>query len=179
MPKSKLYLILIAGLALIFAGLITSCSKGENFTLAPDFTLQALHGEKVTLSDSRGKPVMLVFWSIDCPYCVYQIPFIQGVYNTWSKAPLQILAINVGDRAEAVSQFATSNNMTFPILLDPDKKTAQAYGIPGVPVTFFIDTQGMVQAYKPGAFQSQQELEVGLDSLYPSLTGTPPIKKGK
>ena len=102
---------------------------------------------------------------------------IQGVYDTWSKGPLQILAINAGDRAAAVSQFVTSNNMTFPILLDPSKKTAQAYGIPGVPVTFFIDTQGMLQAYRLGSFQTQQELEVDLDTLYPSLTGTSPVNK--
>jgi peroxiredoxin len=145
--------------------------------LAPDFTLQTLNGEKITLSDFRDKPVMLTFWRIDCPSCETQIPFLQGFYGTWSKAPLKMLTINAGDKAAAVSDFAARKNITFPILLDPDKKTAQAYGIPGVPVTFFIDTKGTVQAYKLGAFQSQQELEVGLDSLYPSLIGTPSTEK--
>ena len=173
MSRRKLFLILIAVLAVIFASLSASCgNEEEDSLLAPDFTLQALDGEKITLSDFRGKPVMLTFWRIDCPSCEAQIPFLQGFYNTWSKAPLGMITINTGDKAAAVSDFAASKNITYPILLDPDNKVAQYYGIPGVPITFFIDAQGVVQAYKLGPFQSQQEIELGLDSLYPSLTGT-------
>jgi peroxiredoxin len=177
MTKSKWYLILIALLALVLAGLVTSCSKEDNSTRAPNFTLKTLDGNTVTLSDFRGRPVMLVFWRIACPSCEYQKPFIQGLYDARSKAPLELLTINTGDKPLAVSQYAASSNITFPILLDPGSKVTQAYGIPGVPVTIFIDINGTVQAYKIGPFQSQKELEAGLDTIYPSLIGTPTTEK--
>ena len=171
MTKNKRYLILLIGLALALASLLMSCAKEDNNVRAPDFTLKTLNGESITLSDLRGTPVMLVFWRIACPSCEYQRPFIQGLYDAESKAPLELLSINAGDKALAVNQYTASNNITFPILLDTDGKVTQAYGIPGVPVTIFIDINGNMQAYKIGPFQSQKELEVGLDTIYPSLTG--------
>lgn len=169
-------MILIAGLILILAGLFTSCSKEDDASRAPDFTLQTLDGMTVTLSNLRGKPVMLTFWSIDCPACVSQIPFLNGFYDA-GKSRIELVTINAGDNPLAVKDFVIAHEIKFPVLLDRWKKTAQAYGIPGVPVTFFIDTQGIIKAYKLGAFQSQNELEVGLDTMYPSLIGAPTTKK--
>lgn len=177
MTKGKWYLVLLAGLVLVLASLLTSCTKEDNSKRAHNFTLETLNGESITLSDFRGTPVMLVFWRIACPSCEYQKPFIQALYDNKSKAPLEILSINIGDKALAVSQYAASGNITFPILLDTGGKVTQAYGIPGVPVTIFIDINGIMQAYKIGPFQSQEELEVGLDTIYPSLVGASTTEK--
>ena len=177
MTKRTWYLVLRAVLALVLISSLTACAQEDNAARAPNFTLKTLKGESITLSDLRGTPVMVVFWRIACPSCEYQKPFIQALYDTEPKAPLEILSINIGDKALAVSQYAASSNMTFPILLDTGGKVTQAYGIPGVPVTIFIDINGIMQAYKIGPFQSQKELEIGLDTIYPSLIGVQTTEK--
>jgi peroxiredoxin len=175
MSRGKWYSILIIGAILLFGSLAVSCTSRNE---APNFTLQTIDGKKVSLSEFRGKPVMLTFWSINCPGCVSQIPSLQAFYVARPNKTVELLAIDVGDNPIAVNQFVSDNNLTFPILLDPGQKVAQAYGIPGVPVTFFIDYHGLAQAYKLGPFQSQDEIEKAIDSLYPALTGATSTTKG-
>jgi peroxiredoxin len=170
MSRCKWYLILTIGAILLFGSLAISCTPKSE---APNFTLQTIDGTKVSLSEFRGKPVMLTFWSINCPSCVYQLPFLEAFYAARPNKTVELLAINVGDNPIAVNQFVSDNNLTFPILLDPGQKVTQAYGIPGVPMTFFIDSRGLVKAYKPGPFQSRDDIEKAIDSLYPALTGAP------
>jgi peroxiredoxin len=82
----------------------------------------------------------------------------------------------VGDRAALVKEFVTSRRLTFPVLLDPEGRVAGAYGIIGVPMTFFIDAEGILRAYKIGAFQSQKEMESALMEVFPSLILAPKPK---
>jgi len=148
-----------------------ACDKqSEQASYAPDFTLPTIDGESVTLSDSRGKPVMLTFWAIQCPACGLQAPYIQAFYDEWSSEKIAVLTIDVGDSVAVAQDFVSSQGFTYPVLLDPQSRVAQAYGIPGVPVTFFINTEGIAKAYKIGPFQSPEEIESALDTVWPSLT---------
>ena len=164
-------LTLIMGLALVLASLFMACAKqSEQARLAPDFTLQDIDGESITLNDFRGKPIMLTFWAIQCPSCKVQAPYIQAFYDKWSSERVALLTINVGDSPAFVQDFVTQQGYTYPVLLDPQGKVAQTYGIPGVPITFFITTEGIAKAYKIGPFQSREEIEGALDTVWPSLT---------
>jgi len=155
----------------VLAGLFMACDKqSEEVPYAPDFTLQTIDGESVTLSDSRGKPVMLTFWAIQCPACGLQAPYIQAFYDEWSSEKIAVLTVDVGDSVGLAQDFVSSQGFTYPVLLDPQGKVAQAYAIPGVPVTFFIDAEGIAKAYKIGPFQSREEIESALDTVWPSLT---------
>jgi len=178
MKRHKWYTILIIGLALILLGSLAACNKSEEIPYAPDFSLKNTNGESVSLSDFRGKPVMLTFWKINCAACQFQIPYTQAFYNEWSSDTIAVLTVNVGDSASAVQNYVTSFGITYPILLDPQGKIAQTYGIPGVPVTFLIDSEGIMKAYKIGAFQSRQEIESALESVFPSLTLSPKTSVG-
>lgn len=178
MKRHKGYTILIIGLALILLGSLAACSKSEEVPYAPDFTLKSLNGETLSLSDFRGKPVMLTFWKIDCPACEVQMPHTQALYNEWQNEEIAVLTINVGDRAALVQEFVTSRRLTFPTLLDLQGKVAAAYGIIGVPTTFFIDAEGILKAYQIGPFQSQQAIESALKSVFPSLTLGPKTSVG-
>jgi len=174
MARHKRYLILVIGLALVLATLVVACGKkSEEVPYAPDFTLQTIGGESVALSGFRGKPVMLTFWETNCPACVFQMPYIQAFYNVWSSEKVAVLTINIGQPATVVQDFITSQGLTFPVLLDLQGRVAQAYGIPGVPVTFFIDAEGVVKAYKPGPFQSREQIESAIEAVFPSLTMSP------
>ena len=155
----------------MLATLVVACDKqSEQASYAPDFTLPTIDGESVTLSDFRGKPVMLTFWAIQCPACGLQAPYIQAFYDEWSSEKIAVLTIDVGDSVAVAQDFVSSQGFTYPVLLDPQSRVAQAYGIPGVPVTFFINTEGIAKAYKIGPFQSPEEIESALDTVWPSLT---------
>ena len=173
--------ILTAILVIIFVlGLITTgCqSKGDlNGGLgeapqigkpAPDFQFSNPDGQSVSLSDFRGKPVLINFWQIRCPDCRSEMPYIQQVYDEWSDKGLVILAINMGESSSKVSEFMKSYNLSFPVLLDKGGNVAQKYNIRGrIPVTFFIDEDGIIKRMKIGAFISAAEIENSLSEIMP------------
>ncbi len=178
MKGHKRYLILAMGLALVLISSTVACAKPEEVIYAPDFALQNINGEKVSLSDFSGKPVMLVFWKINCAACQFQIPYTQAFYDEWSSDKIAVLTINAQDSISSVQNYVTSLGISYPVLLDTTGRVAQYYGIPGVPVTFFIDAQGILKAYKIGAFRSQEEIEDAFKSVFPSLTLTPKTETG-
>src|SRR4030042_2087149 len=178
MKRHKGHLILTLGLALVFISLLLACSKHEDVPYAPDFTLQNINGETVSLSDFRGKPVMLIFWKINCAACKLQIPYTQALYDKWSSDTIAVLTINIEDSISAIQDYNTSLGITYPVLLDPAGKVAQTYGIPGVPLTFFIDDEGIIKAYNIGAFSSREQIEGALEEVFPSLILIPRIDTG-
>jgi peroxiredoxin len=121
---------------------------------------------------------MLTFWKINCAACQFQMPFTQALYEEQSGDTIAVLTINVGDSASSAQDYVTSRGLTFPVLLDRQGKVAQMYGLPGVPVTFLIDSEGIMKAYKIGAFQNQEEMESAINSVFPSLTPEPEIEPG-
>lgn len=124
----------------------TGLNKGQ---LAPDFTLTNLAGEEVTLSDLRGKNVILNFWATWCPPCEAEMPHFQNYYDQHAKEDnVEIIGVNVTyakEKVERVEQFVKSYKLTFPILLEPTEAVAKRYEIFTIPTTYMIDTEGKVQ----------------------------------
>ena len=133
--------------------------------LAPDFRLQSLDGQATSLSDLQGKPVLINFWATWCRPCVSEVPYIQEVYEEWSGKGLVVLAINIGESPSKVKEFLQSYNLSFPVLLDTKQDVAQKYNIRGIPTTFFIDKDGIIQDLRIGAFSSKAEIERSLSKL--------------
>ena len=102
--------------------------------LAPDFKLINLKGQEVRLSDYRGKPVMLNFWTY-CDICKEELPYIQSVYdNRGSLIPdLVILAVNVSQPADQVEEFVSYYGYTFDFLVDTWATVASDYYIHEIP----------------------------------------------
>ncbi|MGD0353158.1 MAG: redoxin domain-containing protein [Dehalococcoidia bacterium] len=173
MKRRKWYTLLVLGLVFIVLGSAVACTKSEKVQYAPDFTLQSVNEAIVNLNDFRGRPVMLTFWRINCSACEFQMPFTQELYNKWSSDSLAVLTINVGDRASDVKDYMASRGITYPVLLDQQSKVAQAYGIVGVPTTYFIDGKGVLKAYQIGAFQSEDAMESAIKSVFSSITLSP------
>jgi peroxiredoxin len=134
---------------------------------APDFQLPNLEGQAISLSDFRGKPVFLNFWATWCGPCRHEMPFIQEIFEEWSDQGLVILAIDIGENPETVKDFMQSHNFSFPVLLDINKDVALEYNIRGIPTTFLIDKDGVIQAMKVGAFSSEAEIEKSLSKIMP------------
>jgi len=134
---------------------------------APNFKLPNLEGKTVSLSDLRGKPVMLNFWTTWCPPCQAEMPHIQQVYEAWSDKGLVVLAINLGESSAKVKEFVQSYGLSFPVLLDTKQGTAQKYNIGGIPTTFFIDKNGIIQVKITGAFPDKAAIENKLGKIIP------------
>jgi len=101
------------------------------------------------------------------PPCIYEMPFIQEVYEDWSGQGLVVLAINKGESLSTVNDFMQSGNFSFPVLLDINQYVALEYNAWNIPTTFFIDKDGMIQAIKVGPFLSKAEIEMMLSAIIP------------
>lgn len=133
---------------------------------APDFTVYTIDGAAVTLSQLRGKIVMVNFWAIGCGACVAEMPDIEAVYKTWAgPKELRILAINAGDHPIYIRNFIEEQKMTLPIFIDSDKTAVRDYQISRIPRTFFIDSSGMIRRVELGRFDSQEQIKEALNAL--------------
>lgn len=135
--------------------------------LAPDFQFYDSQERLVSLSDLRGKPVVLNFWATWCGPCVYEMPYLQQVYEEWSDRGLVLLTINMGGTSSQVEEFLQSHNLSLPVLLDTKRDVAARYNIRYVPTTFFIDRDGTIQAVKVGAFPNKEAIEGDLNKIMP------------
>ncbi|MFC1870548.1 peroxiredoxin family protein [Chloroflexota bacterium] len=135
--------------------------------LAPDFQLQSLAGHTVSLSGQRGQPVLLNFWASWCGPCVSEMPFLQEIYEQWSGRGLVLLGINIGESSDKAEQFMQSHELSFPVLLDIKTEVARKYNISGIPTTYFIDQNGVIQEVIIGAFSSKAKIEQSLSKIIP------------
>jgi peroxiredoxin len=134
---------------------------------APDFTTQTLDGQTVSLSDYRGKVVLLNFWATWCEPCDREMPDFQAIYSKEQDNGFVVLAVDNQEAPGDVAQFVTAHKLTFPILLDEDGAiNGSIYGdrVLGYPTSFLIDRNGVIVRYFPGELNGSDLLEA-LDSL--------------
>ena len=131
-------------------------STESDLEKAIDFTLKDLNGNKVSLSDFKGKNVYLNFFTTWCPPCRAEMPDIEKVYQKYKEKDLVILAVDLGEDKDTVKSFIEQNNFSFKVLLDSDQSIAEKYKISAIPVSIFIDKEGNVRAKKVGAMTSDE-----------------------
>ena len=112
---------------------------------ATDFTLPTLDNKEQSLSEARGKVVILNFWASWCEPCKTEMPHFQTYYEQYQK-DVEILAVNFTkkDQVNQVEKFAEQHELTFPILLDETGETSIMYGAFALPTTIIIDRQGQI-----------------------------------
>jgi len=119
--------------------------------LAPDFTLENLDQEKVSLSDFKGKQVLLNFWSTECIVCREEMPELNEFYLKMKDENLVVLGVSLGESRDKVKTFMEEGGYQFPILLDSDLEITFQYSILYMPTTFFINEAGIIEGMKIGA----------------------------
>lgn len=117
---------------------------------APDFTLQPLDGGvPVTLASLRGRPVVLNFWATWCMPCLQEHPTLVSAARSLGER-VRFIGVIYEDSEEQVRGFLARRGSAYPSLLDPGSRTAIAFGIFGVPETYFIDAEGKIAAKHVG-----------------------------
>jgi peroxiredoxin len=112
---------------------------------APAWTLMDLDGKPVSLSDFKGKVVVLDFWATWCPPCRAEIPHFIEIQNEFKDKGVTVVGVSVDSTGPAdVAKFVKDNGMNYPIVM-ADEKTAEAYGADqGIPTTMVIDKNGNI-----------------------------------
>lgn len=152
---------------------------------APEFQGTLLDGKPFTLSDLRGKVVLLDFWATWCGPCVQALPHIQKIADRFADRPVVVLGMNRDQfgSEERIRKFLERKKITFPQFLDFDGEAADKYGVTGIPCTFLIDAKGILQyvsvGFTPGHDEVLAEhieaLLAGRDLFDPAaVSATPP-----
>lgn len=113
--------------------------------MAPDFTVEMLDGSKVTLSELRGKVVLVGFWATWCPPCRQELSHIQkDVIDRFAGKDLVVLPISRGEKRKTVEEYIAKMGYTFPIGLDGDQSIYRKYASNYIPRSFVVGRDGKV-----------------------------------
>lgn len=113
---------------------------------APNFRLRDLEGNSTSLSQFRGKVVLLNFWATWCGPCRVEMPAMEQLYRSFPRREFQILAVSTDSQGVAVTRpFQQKIGLTFPILHDMDMEVGVMYGARSLPMTLVVDRQGVVR----------------------------------
>lgn len=121
---------------------------------APDFTLKKLSGEEASLSDYRGKIVLVNFWATWCGYCDMEMPDLQRFDD--ENEDLVVLAVDVQEESSLVEDYIDKGGYTFDVVLDADGAVARTYLVTGFPTSYFIDPDGILIGGVPGMLTYDQ-----------------------
>ena len=110
-----------------------------------DFTLDALNGPKVQLSELRGKVVLVNFWATWCPPCRKEMPDLDALSKRFGKQGFVVLSITDEDTAK-VTPFIKEMGYKSIVLFDPEGKVAQSFHVDGIPKNFVFDREGKLVA---------------------------------
>ena len=136
--------------------------------VAPAFTLVTLEGKKVSLSDYKGRPVLVNFWATWCAPCKLEMPWFEQFRSQYAGQGFEILGIAEDDAGkDEIAKVAKKTGVTYPVLLT-DGKVAPAYGgVDVLPMSFYVDKTGVVVEETAG-LGSKDEIEANIKKVIAS-----------
>ena len=130
---------------------------------APAFRLRSLDGSVAELTDFRGRYVLLNFWASWCGPCRGETPALQAFFERQSPG-LVVVGVNQQETAATAQEFTDQFAVTYPIALDADGQVSGAYRVStGLPVSFLIDPDGVIQRVHLGALTDRDLAEVAAE----------------
>lgn len=140
-----LFMVVVATAALVWF----APWQGER---APDVRVETLDGERFSLEELRGKPVIVAFWATTCPECVREIPHFKALYEEYGDQGLELIAVAMEyDPESQVRSMVEDREMPYTIAMDRDGSIARAFGdVRLTPTTFLIDPDGKIVSQRLG-----------------------------
>ncbi|MBR5820798.1 MAG: TlpA family protein disulfide reductase [Alistipes sp.] len=126
---------------------------------APDFTVTMFDGSTLTLSEQKGKVVLVNFWATWCPPCRQELARVQNdIVDRFADQPFVFIPISRAEEMQTVAAFREQMGYTFPMGLDPERKIYDLYASNFIPRNFLIDGEGKVVVasvgYEPEEFDA-------------------------
>jgi peroxiredoxin len=118
--------------------------------------LKSLDGQTVSLSDYRGRVVLLNFWATWCEPCKLEMPSFEDAQKSVGPQGFQVLAPNFDEPEPDVRAFGEELGISFPLLLDPGAVVQRLYRVVGYPTSYWIDREGRVAAVHVGVMTERQ-----------------------
>ena len=125
---------------------------------AGEFSLTDLEGKTHSLSEYRGKVVLLNFWATWCKPCTTEMPAMQACYDKLRDKGFVVLAVNELEDEAKVREHIKQYGHTFTVLMDRNNKVANQFGVFGLPVSVFIDEQGVIREYIKGGLLTEDKI---------------------
>jgi thiol-disulfide isomerase/thioredoxin len=141
---------------------------------APAFALTSLDGKKVSLADYKGRPVLVNFWATWCGPCKVEMPWFEEFRKQYAAQGFEILGLadDVDAGKDAIAKVATKAGVSYPILLT-DGKVQTAYGgLDVLPMSFYIDRNGVIVEQTAG-LGSKDQIEANIKKTIASGSSTP------
>lgn len=136
----------LAPVALLSALLSTTLfAAPEAGKSAPDFALRTLNEGNLRLSEFRGDVVIVNFWATWCGPCQQELPRLERLHQRYEKAGLVLLGINLDDDMDRGRTMSQRLGLSFPMLFDRTKEVARLFQLESMPMTVFIDREGVVR----------------------------------
>jgi cytochrome c biogenesis protein CcmG/thiol:disulfide interchange protein DsbE len=126
---------------------------------ASDFTLPLFNGGELTLSNLKGKPVVINFWASWCPPCRDEAPILEEVWQLYRERGVTFIGVDIQDKEEDARAYIEEFDITYPNGQDLDGRITIDYGVGGIPVTFFVDREGMIVSRWVGAINQNLLVE--------------------
>jgi cytochrome c biogenesis protein CcmG, thiol:disulfide interchange protein DsbE len=135
----------------------TGTPPPPSYPAAAGFTLPALgqDGQQVSLSQYRGKPVIVNFWASWCEPCQKETPLLASWYKQ-QHGHVVLLGLDENDTTANALKFARAKGVSYPIGFDPQVNVALAYNVDGLPQTFFLNAQHRIVDHVLGAVTAAQ-----------------------
>ncbi len=145
----------LAGVCWVAAGCSQSAETIDPWVgkQAPEFTLTELNGKEVSLSDYRGKVVVVAFWGVGCGGCRAEAPYLADLHKKYKDRDFEILGVHVWNPFESpddVRKFVKTFDISYPVLLKGAEVCAVRYETEEIPRLFWIDRNGKIVATKSG-----------------------------
>lgn len=134
--------------------------------VAPAFDGQLLSGGDLSLDSLRGRPVVVNFWTTTCAPCVREMPALAAAAAEHEADGLVVVGVNYGEQEDRIQAFVDGFEaaIEYPILLDLDGAVGRSYGVAALPMTYFVDGNGVVQYRRIGELE-QRHLDEGLSRI--------------
>jgi cytochrome c biogenesis protein CcmG, thiol:disulfide interchange protein DsbE len=131
---------------------------------APNFNLTDPSGKRFALAQFKGHPVVLNFWGTFCEPCKSETPLLEQTYQKYKDQGLIVIGIDQGEPMDPISQFGKDYALSYILLADTKLAVNNQYGVTGLPVSYFIDSQGVIRSVNNGVLL-KDSLTQGLQAI--------------
>ncbi len=139
---------------------VLSCDRGNgepgsgtDQNTAEGFSLETVDGgNKISLADFKGKPVVLNFWATWCGPCKEELPLFEKMWNKFKEKDVVFIGVNVMDDKTNASEFIKNTGITYTTLYDQQGEVSSKYKVVALPATFFINKEGKIAIKNYGPF---------------------------